>query len=217
MDPLVPGGSAPSQRRAWDTVFFVTTSTTAAVASLFHKLDHILVQLPLSFLSLVLWVLDFGNTSTPKPAAMAVDTTAKPIDPQGDFEGDIKVDNKPPSKADLEKVADSPVLDVDKKSHTFKSLYADNEQGARRVLIIFIRHFFCGNCQEYLRTPSPPSVPPPSSPPPHPTHQSNNNRLWPTRTHTHVHPRDLLPLPHLRRPHAPTLPPTRHDYDACAR
>ena len=144
MDPLVPGGSAPSQRRAWDTVFFVTTSTTAAVASLFHKLDHILVQLPLSFLSLVLWVLDFGNTSTPKPAAMAVDTAAKPIDPQGDFEGDIKVDNKPPSKADLEKVADSPVLDVDKKSHTFKSLYADNEQGARRVLIIFIRHFFCG-------------------------------------------------------------------------
>lgn len=194
MDPLVPGGSAPSQRRAWDTVFFVTTSTTAAVASLFHKLDHILVQLPLSFLSLVLWVLDFGNTSTPKPAAMAVDTAAKPIDPQGDFEGDIKVDNKPPSKADLEKVADSPVLDVDKKSHTFKSLYADNEQGARRVLIIFIRHFFCGvrlppsppfqaraytrpqlTCQCVYRTakntsaPSPPPFPPPSSPPsPHP-------------------------------------------------
>jgi AhpC/TSA antioxidant enzyme len=31
----------------------------------------------------------------------------------------------------------------------FRSLYT---QGKRRTLILFIRHFFCGNCQEYLRS-----------------------------------------------------------------
>lgn len=61
-----------------------------------------------------------------------------------DFKGDVKVDNKPPTKEELEKVADLTVLDANNKSHTFKSLYADNENGKRRVLMIFIRHFFCG-------------------------------------------------------------------------
>ncbi|CAD6593127.1 MAG: hypothetical protein ASARMPRED_007077 [Alectoria sarmentosa] len=69
-----------------------------------------------------------------------------------DFKGDVKVNNNPPTKGDLEKVAQLPVLDKDRKKYTFKSLYADNDSGPRRVLIIFIRHFFCGNCQEYLRT-----------------------------------------------------------------
>lgn len=92
-------------------------------------------------------------------------------DPSADFKGNIKVNNNPPTKEDLEKIADLPVLDKDGKKCTFKSLYADNENGPRRVLIIFIRHFFCGvwnpinpflavkdadkhpqNCQEYLRT-----------------------------------------------------------------
>ena len=93
-------------------------------------------------------------------------------DPSADFKGDIKVNNNPPTKEDLEKVADLVVLDKDRKKYTFKSLYADNENGPRRVLIVFIRHFFCGvcipnrcpslagndtdkrpqQCQEYLRT-----------------------------------------------------------------
>lgn len=61
-----------------------------------------------------------------------------------EFKGDIKVNNNPPTKADLERAADLVVLDKDKKKHTFKSLYADNEHGPRRVLVVFIRHFFCG-------------------------------------------------------------------------
>ena len=93
-------------------------------------------------------------------------------DSPADFKADIKVTNNPPTKGDLEKVADLPVLDQNRKKYTFKSLYADNENGPRRVLVIFIRHFFCGvcmpppphflatrdtdnhsqNCQEYLRT-----------------------------------------------------------------
>lgn len=67
-------------------------------------------------------------------------------DPAGDFKGDVKVNNNPPTKGDLEKVADLPVLDQNRKKYTFKSLYADNENGPRRVLIIFVRHFFCGVC-----------------------------------------------------------------------
>lgn len=64
----------------------------------------------------------------------------KPEGPTGDFEGDITVSDKPPSRADLERVADFPILDANRKAHKFKSLYQDKP----KVLIIFIRHFFCG-------------------------------------------------------------------------
>ncbi|KAK0515814.1 hypothetical protein JMJ35_001848 [Cladonia borealis] len=86
------------------------------------------------------------------------------VDPQADFVGDIEVNNDPPTKATLEKIANLPVLDANNKSHTFKSLYADNEDGPRRVFICFIRHFFCGNCQEYIRHLSA-SLPPSALPP----------------------------------------------------
>ncbi|MCJ1427376.1 hypothetical protein MMC29_005279 [Sticta canariensis] len=68
----------------------------------------------------------------------------------GEFKGDIEVSNKLPSKGDLERIADLPVLDDAGEAHAFKTLYSSTAE-ARRVLIIFIRHFFCGNCQEYLR------------------------------------------------------------------
>ena len=146
MDPLVSGGSEgplPLSLFAWAEGFFLFPAFDA-VASLFDTLDHLCVKIPLSFLSLVLRILDSGKQSATQSEAMAVDTAARVNDPQADFEGDINVNNRPPSKADLKKVADLPVLDANKKSYTFKSLYADNEHGARRVLIIFIRHFFCG-------------------------------------------------------------------------
>ena len=71
----------------------------------------------------------------------------KPRGPTGDFDGDIKVSNKPPTRAELEKVAHLPVLDASGKSHTFKSLY----DGKHKVLIVFIRHFFCGVCSHYMK------------------------------------------------------------------
>ena len=61
----------------------------------------------------------------------------------GEFKGDIEVSNKLPSKGDLERIADLPVLDGMGKAHTFKTLYSSTGEG-RRVLVIFIRHFFCG-------------------------------------------------------------------------
>ena len=63
--------------------------------------------------------------------------------PQGDFDGNLKVSQKPPTQAELRKVADLPVLNAHAESIPFKSLYTAEREG-RRVLVIFIRHFFCG-------------------------------------------------------------------------
>ncbi|KAJ9141618.1 Thioredoxin-like protein AAED1 [Coniochaeta hoffmannii] len=68
-----------------------------------------------------------------------------------DFEGSVASTNDLPSPSTLRKIENYVVLDRDGKSHPFKSLYT-GKHVARRVLVIFVRHFFCGNCQEYLRT-----------------------------------------------------------------
>lgn len=67
-----------------------------------------------------------------------------------DFQGDVQTNNSLPTQETLRKLEQYTVLDESGKSHTFKSLYT-GPNVARRVLIVFIRHFFCGNCQEYLR------------------------------------------------------------------
>lgn len=56
-----------------------------------------------------------------------------------------------PSAAELDAAADLNVLRADGTSVPFRSVYSA-QCVARRVLVIFVRHFFCGNCQEYLRT-----------------------------------------------------------------
>lgn len=69
----------------------------------------------------------------------------KPEGPQRDFSGDIKVDNKIPTKSELEKASERTVYDKDGKKHTFRDLVASSTGSEpRRVLVIFIRHFFCG-------------------------------------------------------------------------
>ncbi|KAI0885677.1 AhpC/TSA antioxidant enzyme-domain-containing protein [Annulohypoxylon maeteangense] len=100
-----------------------------------------------------------------KPTTTTIDTSAAttsdtdlatrqtqddPVNSQ-DFQGEVQTTNDLPTIETLRKIETYTVLDSDGKSHTFKSLYAGHNS-ARRVLIVFIRHFFCGNCQEYLRT-----------------------------------------------------------------
>jgi hypothetical protein len=70
---------------------------------------------------------------------------------QEEFEGTVDVNNDIPSEKDLAKVEDLLVLDAQGQSRPFKELYKAPHVASRQ-LIIFIRHFFCGNCQEYLRT-----------------------------------------------------------------
>ncbi|KAL9026883.1 MAG: hypothetical protein Q9196_004518 [Gyalolechia fulgens] len=74
------------------------------------------------------------------------------VDPSGDFHGDIDVSDNVPSRKTLDTVNEFPVFDVNSKPHTFKSLIASDNNENSRTLVIFIRHFFCGNCQEYLRS-----------------------------------------------------------------
>lgn len=66
-----------------------------------------------------------------------------------DFEGEILTNHELPSAEVLKKVEDYIVLDREGKSHTFKSLYSGHNI-ARRMLVIFVRHFFCGVCQRSL-------------------------------------------------------------------
>lgn len=70
-------------------------------------------------------------------------TATRPEGPTGDFSGDIDVSSKLPSQRDLERVADLPVLDANGQPHPFKTLHSGPD-GPQRVLLIFIRHFFCG-------------------------------------------------------------------------
>ncbi|KAF2469941.1 uncharacterized protein BDR25DRAFT_262503 [Lindgomyces ingoldianus] len=68
-----------------------------------------------------------------------------------DFTGNVEVNDDIPTETDLRRVADLLVLDAQGESRPFKTLY-EGQGVAPRQLIIFVRHFFCGNCQEYLRT-----------------------------------------------------------------
>ena len=189
---LASGGSAPPQN--WwahlpaSSPLLASLSPTVSTSVFFSP--ALLVPLLLTVALTVFLVFFFYRYDT--VASFIHPTMA--VDPQADFVGDIKVNNNPPTKATLEKVADLPVLDANKKSRTFKSLYADNEDGPRRVLICFIRHFFCGvrppfsplhkqsslpltnispnRTAKNTSAPSqPPSAPPPS-PPSHPQPQS---------------------------------------------
>lgn len=77
----------------------------------------------------------------------SLDTTSasshKSVDNTAEFNGEIDTNNTIPSPEMLRKVAELPVLDKDGKSRPFKSLYS-GPNVARRVLVIFVRHFFCG-------------------------------------------------------------------------
>ncbi|KAI9644124.1 hypothetical protein NHQ30_007477 [Ciborinia camelliae] len=85
------------------------------------------------------------------PPKTSIDTSFNGVDPSAEFVGDINTNNDLPSQEILKRVESMIVLDRDGQSRPFKSLYS-GPNVARRVLVIFIRHFFCGNCQEFLRT-----------------------------------------------------------------
>ncbi|KAK0739959.1 AhpC/TSA antioxidant enzyme-domain-containing protein [Apiosordaria backusii] len=82
-----------------------------------------------------------------KTATTADIDTTNPLD----FSESVAADNSLPSLATLKKIDNYIVLDRNGKSHTFRSLYTGRHV-ARRVLLVFVRHFYCGNCQDYLRT-----------------------------------------------------------------
>ncbi|KAF1849230.1 uncharacterized protein K460DRAFT_404465 [Cucurbitaria berberidis CBS 394.84] len=94
-----------------------------------------------------------SNDAPPDTTPPFSPTSQTPILQKGqeEFEGTVDVNNDLPTEKDLERVGDMLVLDAQGQSRPFKELY-QAPSVAPRQLIIFIRHFFCGNCQEYLRT-----------------------------------------------------------------
>ena len=64
-------------------------------------------------------------------------------DDELDFTGSVDSNNDIPTAETLKRIENYMVLDKDGRSHSFKSLYSGSH-AARRVLVIFVRHFFCG-------------------------------------------------------------------------
>lgn len=82
------------------------------------------------------------SKSSLETADTAVNTSdTEPIEVE--FIGDVKTDDKLPTLETLKKIENLSVLDQDGKAIPFKNLYT-GPNVAKRVLIIFIRHFFCG-------------------------------------------------------------------------
>lgn len=107
-----------------------------------------------------------ATTTAPPPPTAPPSQTAAPsskpdIDAANplDFDGTVNTNNELPTAETLAKIGDYMLLDRDGKSHPFRSLYS-GKHVARRVLIIFVRHFFCG-----VRPPPPFPSQPPTNPP----------------------------------------------------
>ena len=78
------------------------------------------------------------STDTSAPGTPSSDDTTTV-----EFTGDLDTNHEIPSQKILRSVEDLPLLDRDGKTVPFKTLYS-GPNVTRRVLIIFIRHFFCG-------------------------------------------------------------------------
>ncbi|KAI7271406.1 hypothetical protein KC345_g7235 [Hortaea werneckii] len=74
---------------------------------------------------------------------------------------DKQYDHPPPET--LDNIADLPVLTEQKEQVPFKSLYTSTSStgsdtissptsSKQQHLIVFIRHFFCGHCEDYIRS-----------------------------------------------------------------
>lgn len=72
-------------------------------------------------------------------------TTANGVDNTADFAGEVNTNNEIPGQDVLRKIQDLSVLDREGRAVPFRSLY-EGPNVTRRVLVIFIRHFFCGVC-----------------------------------------------------------------------
>ncbi|KAH7362586.1 AhpC/TSA antioxidant enzyme-domain-containing protein [Plectosphaerella cucumerina] len=89
---------------------------------------------------------DTHGSDTAKQRSLEID-----LSHPEDFEGEIATSSELPPPELVKKLDNYVVLDRHGKTHTFKSLHSGRNV-ARRMLIIFVRHFYCGNCQDYLRS-----------------------------------------------------------------
>lgn len=57
-----------------------------------------------------------------------------------------------PTQNEIRRLADYPIFDSSGRDHPLASLFSPSCLRKQRLLLIFIRNFFCGNCQQYLLT-----------------------------------------------------------------
>ncbi|KAK5005392.1 hypothetical protein LTR28_007771 [Elasticomyces elasticus] len=67
------------------------------------------------------------------------------------FRGDIDISDSLPTASTLVEAGEIPIFDADGKGRPFKSLYSGDTAIGERQLILFVRHFYCGACQSYLK------------------------------------------------------------------
>ncbi|PHH86514.1 hypothetical protein CDD83_10122 [Cordyceps sp. RAO-2017] len=89
--------------------------------------------------------------ASPTPPKTSGSKASSDDGPARDFEGPVATTNQLPSAETVAEADDYVLLDRDGRSHSFRSLHSGRNV-ARRVLVVFVRHFFCGNCQEFLRS-----------------------------------------------------------------
>jgi hypothetical protein len=91
--------------------------------------------------------VDTATMTIPKTSIDTSGSSAKAysIDTAVEFTGDVNTNNEIPTQVVLKSVEDMTVFDKDGRIVPFKNLYS-GPNVTRRVLIIFIRHFFCGVC-----------------------------------------------------------------------
>ncbi|TID19723.1 hypothetical protein E2P81_ATG06890 [Venturia nashicola] len=67
------------------------------------------------------------------------------------FQDQIQVsDNLPDAKA-IESAGEIPIFDSEGNSQPFKSIYSGDLAIGEQQMVLFVRHFFCGACQAYIR------------------------------------------------------------------
>lgn len=81
---------------------------------------------------------DTQGTDSTKKRSLEID-----VSHPEDFEGEIPTSGELPPPELVKKLDNYVVLDRHGKTHTFKSLHSGRNV-ARRMLIIFVRHFYCG-------------------------------------------------------------------------
>jgi hypothetical protein len=85
-----------------------------------------------------------GATKTTTPPKTSLDTSGSSLrENSTNGTGDEHVSNALPSRELLKEIEDYQVFDADGRARSFKSVYT-GPNVPRRVLVIFIRHFYCG-------------------------------------------------------------------------
>ncbi|ETN43910.1 uncharacterized protein HMPREF1541_11041 [Cyphellophora europaea CBS 101466] len=65
---------------------------------------------------------------------------------------DLFQPDEPPTQNQIRRLAGYSVYDSSGNQHTLSSLFTPTSLRKHRILLIFIRNFFCGNCQQFLLT-----------------------------------------------------------------